>query len=153
MFDRFSADARKLMSLARQEAFGFQHDHIGTEHILLGAIASEGTVARVALERLGVDVPRLRAAVEERVRPGSHNGMGQLPFTRRSKRALEGSLAAAQAAGHEHIGTGHVLLGLLFARRCTAAVVLTELGVTSEAARPIVLDVMETVALVTDGPE
>jgi ATP-dependent Clp protease ATP-binding subunit ClpA len=152
MFDRFTVNARKLMVRARQEALNFKHDYLGTEHMLLGAVASEGSVARVALTRLGIDIPQLRAAVEERVHPGSHDGMGQLPFSRVAKRALEGSLEAAQALGHEHIGTGHVLLGLLLARKGTAATVLTELGVTPDAARPIVLDAMATVASLGDRP-
>jgi len=152
MFDRFTANARKLMVRAREEALRFQHDYIGTEHMLLGAVASEGSVARVALTRLGIDIPRLRAAVEERVHPGSHDGMRQLPFSRVAKRALEGSLETAQALGHEHIGTGHVLLGLLLAGKGTAAAVLTELGVTSDTARPVVLDAMATVAPLGDRP-
>ena len=152
MFDRFTATARKVMVRARQEALRFQHDYIGTEHMLLGAVASEGSVALVALTRLGIDIPRLRAAVEERIHPGSHDGMVQLPFSRAAVRALEGSLEAAQALGHEHVGTGHVLLGLLLARKGTAAAVLTELGVTSDALRPIVLDAEATVAPLGDPP-
>jgi ATP-dependent Clp protease ATP-binding subunit ClpC len=152
MFDRFSDDARELMSRSRQAALGFQHDYIGTEHMLLGVVGAEGTVARVALERLGVEAAQLRAAVEKRVRRGSTEHLAQLPFTPRGKLALEGALRAAQAAGHHYIGTGHLLLGLLDAHKGTAAAILAELGVAMETARPIVLEVMVTVSRPGEGP-
>jgi ATP-dependent Clp protease ATP-binding subunit ClpC len=170
MFDRFSEDARKAMSASRQAAQEFKHDYIGTEHMLLGVVASDGTVAATALRELGVDPDRVRAEVEKIVRPGPHTiQMGQLPFTPRGKRVLELALQEAQEAGHHHIGTGHLLLGLLceaegYAPQLLgrlglrrngpgiAAQVLGRLGLTLDKARPVVMDVMGRATAARDGP-
>jgi ATP-dependent Clp protease ATP-binding subunit ClpA len=152
MFDRFSEDARKLMSASRQAAQEFGHDYIGTEHMLLGVVASDGTVASAALRKLGVDPALVRAEVTKTVRRGTHEVMGQIPFTPRAKRVLELSLQEAQEAGHRHIGTGHLLLGLLREGEGIAAQVLGRLGVTLDKARPVVMEVMRTATGSRDGP-
>ena len=153
MFDRFSEDARKSLSAARQAAQAFRHDYIGTEHMLLGVIASDGTVAAVALRKLGVDAARVRDEVNEIVKVGNHaETMGQLPFTPRGKRVLGLTLEEAREIGHKHIGTGHLLLGLLREGEGIAAQVLTRLGVTLDKARPAVMEVMRSATEQRDGP-
>lgn len=163
MFDRFSEDARNSMSAARQAAFEFRHDYIGTEHVLLGVLATDGSVAAIALRKLGVDAARVRDEVTKIVKPGASDTTGQLPFTPRGKRVLEFSLEEAQEAGHRHIGTGHLLLGLLregddvkakfFGRQVgIAAQVLGKLGLTLDKARPVVMDVMRAPTDARDGP-
>ncbi len=151
MFDRFSEDAWNLMVASRRAALEFRHNYIGTEHVLLGVVSDDGTVAATALRKLGVDPARVRADVIEIIRPGAHEDLGQLPFTPRGKRVLELSLEEAQEAGHGHIGTGHLLLGLLREGEGIAAQVLGRIGLTLERARPVVLDVMRTATDSRDG--
>jgi ATP-dependent Clp protease ATP-binding subunit ClpC len=151
MFDRFSEGGRKLMSLSRQAAQEFGHDYIGTEHVLLGMVAAEGTVATKVLGKFGIDAGRVRAEVTKRVRRGDHKEMRQLPFTPGGRRVLEGALEEAQAFGHQHIGTGHVLLGLLRAKDATAEI-LGDLGLTLEKARPAVLEAIKGGTTPDDGP-
>ncbi|HEY7515471.1 MAG TPA: Clp protease N-terminal domain-containing protein, partial [Vicinamibacteria bacterium] len=114
MFDRFTDRARKVVGWSRQEAQRFQHDYIGTEHILLGLIREGGGVAADVLRNLSVDPLRVREEVEKRMKAGTASvTMGQLPFTPRAKRVLELSLEEARDLGHNYIGTEHLLLGLI----------------------------------------
>jgi ATP-dependent Clp protease ATP-binding subunit ClpC len=152
MFDRFSEDARKVLSASRKAAQDFRHDYIGTEHMLLGLVACEGTVAATALQRLGVDAHHVRGELTDIVRCGAHQVLGQLPFTPRAKRVLELALGEAQEDGHDHIGTGHLLLGVLREGHGIAAQVLGKLGLTLDKARPVVMDVMRAFRDARDGP-
>jgi len=153
MFDRFSEDARKVMSNARRAALDFGHDFIGTEHLLLGVLAIESSVATAVLTSLGADAGRVRAAVELRMTRGTQTAtLSQLPFTPAVKRVLEESLEEALGAGHDHIGTGHLLLGLLHHRDGLAAKALGDAGVNYESARPKALDVLRTRSDPRDGP-
>ena len=141
MFDRFTERARKVMHLARQEALRLNHEYIGTEHILLG-IAKEGTgVAASVLEKLDVDLKKIRMEVEKLVQGGSNMvTMGQLPFTPRAKKVLELSLDEARSLGHNYIGTEHLLLGLLREQEGVAAQVLMNLGLKMDDVREEVLN-------------
>ncbi len=90
MFDKFTDRARKVMGYARQEAERFNHDYIGTEHVLLGLVKEGSGVAANVLENLEIDLEKLRAEVEKRVKQGPDTGtMGQLPFTQRAKKVLD----------------------------------------------------------------
>ena len=129
MFDRFTERARRTMSLARQEALRFNHDYIGTEHLLLGLLAEGSGVAAQALTNLRIDLSEVRAEVEKIVRPGTRPvSLAQLPFTPRAKKVLELSLEEAQSLQHSYIGTEHLLLGLLREKDSIAARVLVRLG-------------------------
>ena len=114
MFERFTERARQVIVLAQEEALALMHDHIGTEHLLLGLLREQqGGSARV-LESLGVTVERVRADVTEIVGGGTVAATaGQIPFTPRAKRGLENGLREALHLGHGHIATEHLLLGLL----------------------------------------
>jgi ATP-dependent Clp protease ATP-binding subunit ClpC len=136
MFDRFEDDARRVMGLSRQEAQRFCHDYIGTEHFLLGLVKSGRGVGLGALRNLRVNLDEIHRQVERRLTLGkSMVTMGQIPFTPQAKRVLELALEEAHDLGHDHIGTGHLLLGLLREPKGIAGRVLREMPVELAEAR------------------
>jgi len=141
MFDRFTDRAKKVMNLARQEAQRFNHEYLGTEHILLGLVQEGSGVAANVLKNMGIDLNKIRTEVEKIVKTGpSMVTMGQLPFTPRAKKVLELSMEEASNLGHNYIGTEHLLLGLIKENEGIAAQVLINLGVKLEDVREEVLD-------------
>jgi len=131
MFDRFTERARKVLLLAREEAKGFNHDYIGTEHILLGLIKEGQGVASAVLQNLGLSLERIRLEIEKKVASGSDiEVMGEIEFTPRAKRVIELAMEEARRFGHNYIGTEHLLLGLLLEEEGVAANVLNSLGVS-----------------------
>ncbi len=143
MFDRFTERARKVMTLARQEAQKLNNDYIGTEHILLGLVQEGSGVAAQVLKNLDVDLRKVRAEVERLVEQGTNPVSGsQLPFTPRAKRVLELALEEAQNLGHNYIGTEHLLLGLIRESDGPAAHVLQNLGVKPEEVREEVVELL-----------
>jgi len=141
MFDRFTDRAKKVMNLARQEAQRFNHEYLGTEHILLGLVQEGSGVAANVLKNMGIDLNKIRTEVEKIVKTGpSMVTMGQLPFTPRAKKVLELSMEEAGNLGHNYIGTEHLLLGLIKENEGIAAQVLINLGVKLEDVREEVLD-------------
>jgi ATP-dependent Clp protease ATP-binding subunit ClpC len=152
MFDRFTDRARKVMGLARQEAQRFNHDYIGTEHILLGLVQEGSGVAASVLKNLDIDLKKIRQEVEKLVSHGTTMvTMGQLPFTPRAKKVLELSLEEASNLGHNYIGTEHLLLGLIREQEGIAAQVLQNIKVRLEDVREEVLELLG--AEVTQGEE
>src|SRR5262245_24832503 len=141
MFDRFTDRAKKVMNLARQEAQRFNHEYLGTEHILLGLVQEGSGVAANVLRNMNIDLAKIRTEVEKLVKTGpSMVTMGQLPFTPRAKKVLELSMEEAGNLGHNYIGTEHLLLGLIKENEGIAAKVLTNLGVKLEDVREEVLE-------------
>jgi len=141
MFDRFTNRAKKCMSLARKASLAWNHEYIGTEHLLLGLLDEGTSVACNVLRSLQVDAARLRAVVEARVNRGPHAlTMDQLPFTPRAKKVLELAMEEASEFGHSYIGTEHLLLGLLGEAKGIAALALQECGVDLAATRAEVLE-------------
>ncbi|MEM7311114.1 MAG: ATP-dependent Clp protease ATP-binding subunit [Planctomycetota bacterium] len=141
MFDRFTDRAKKVMNLARQEAQRFNHEYLGTEHILLGLVQEGSGVAANVLRNMGIDLSKIRTEVEKLVKTGpSMVTMGQLPFTPRAKKVLELSMEEGGNLGHNYIGTEHLLLGLIKENEGIAAKVLTNLGVKLEDVREEVLE-------------
>src|SRR5215510_185588 len=141
MFDRFTDRAKKVMNLARQEAQRFNHEYLGTEHILLGLVQEGSGVAANVLKNMGIDLNKIRTEVEKIVKTSpSMVTMGQLPFTPRAKKVLELSMEEAGNLGHNYIGTEHLLLGLIKENEGIAAKVLTNLGVKLEDVREEVLE-------------
>jgi ATP-dependent Clp protease ATP-binding subunit ClpC len=129
------------MNLARQEAQRFNHEYLGTEHILLGLVQEGSGVAANVLKNMGIDLSKIRTEVEKIVKTGpSMVTMGQLPFTPRAKKVLELSMEEAGNLGHNYIGTEHLLLGLIKENEGIAAQVLMNLGVKLEDVREEVLD-------------
>ena len=143
MFDRFTDRARKVMGLARQEAQRFNHDYIGTEHMLLGLVQEGSGVAAAVLKNLDVDPKKIRHEVEKLVSSGTTMvQVGQLPFTPRAKNVLELSLEEATNLGHTYIGTEHLLLGLIRESEGIAAQVLRNLKVKLDDVREEVLELL-----------
>ena len=141
MFDRFTDRAKKVMSFARQEAQKFNHEYIGTEHILLGLVQEGSGVAANVLKNMSIDLEKVRHEVEKIVKTGpSMVTMGQLPFTPRAKKVLELSMEEASQLSHNYIGTEHLLLGLIKENEGIAAQVLMNLGVKLEDVRDEVLE-------------
>src|SRR5499426_4752636 len=141
MFDRFTDRAKKVMNLARQEAQRFNHEYLGTEHILLGLVQEGSGVAANVLKNMGIDLNKIRTEVEKIVKTGpSMVTMGQLPFTPRAKKVLELSMEEASQLGHNYIGTEHLLLGLIREHDGIAAQVLMNLNIKLEDVRQEVLE-------------
>jgi ATP-dependent Clp protease ATP-binding subunit ClpC len=140
VFERFSDRARRVVVLAQDEARDLGHDYIGTEHLLLGLLRDASGTACQVLTRLQAPPDAVRKKVGEHVqaRPYAEKMQGHVPFSAPAKKALELSLREALQLGHNYIGSGHLLLGLLREEQGTAARVLAELGVDLDHARPLV---------------
>ncbi len=134
-FEKFSERARRVLTLAQEEAQRFNHNYIGTEHILLGLVREgEGVAARV-LANLGVELSKVRAAVEFIIGRGERPITGEIGLTPRAKRVIELAVDEARRLNHNYIGTEHLLLGLLREGEGVAAGVLESLGVSLEKVR------------------
>ncbi len=143
MFERFTDRARKVMALANQEAQRFNHDYIGTEHILLGLVKEGSGVGANVLKNLGVDLRKVRLEVEKLVKSGPEMvTMGKLPQTPRAKRVIEYAIEEARNLNHNYVGTEHLLLGLLREQDGVAAQVLMNLGLKLEDVREEVLNLL-----------
>src|SRR5262245_20947983 len=141
MFDRFTDRAKKVMTLARQEAQRLNHEYIGTEHILLGLIQEGSGVAANVLRNMNIDLEKIRHEIEKIVKAGGGIvTQSNLPFTPRAKKVLELSMEEAANLGHNYIGTEHLLLGLIKENEGIAAQVLMNLGVKLEDVREEVLE-------------
>ncbi len=143
MFERFTDRARKVMALANQEAQRFNHEYIGTEHILLGLVKEGSGVGANVLKNLGVDLRKVRLEVEKLVRSGPDMvTMGKLPQTPRAKKVIEYAIEEARNLNHNYVGTEHLLLGLLREHDGVAAQVLMNLGLKLEEVREEVLNLL-----------
>ena len=143
MFERFTDRARKVMALANQEAQRFNHEYIGTEHILLGLVKEGSGVGATVLKNLEVDIKKLRLEVEKLVKSGPDMvTMGKLPQTPRAKKVIEYAIEEARSLNHNYVGTEHILLGLLRESEGIAAQVLMNLGLKLEDVRQEVLNLL-----------
>jgi ATP-dependent Clp protease ATP-binding subunit ClpC len=143
MFNRFTERARKVIILAKEEARRFNHDYIGTEHILLGLIREGEGVAAAVLQKMGLSLENIRLEVEKLVQPGPATQiMGDIPFTPRAKKALELAAEEARSLGHNYIGTEHLLLGLIREGEGVASQVLLNLGLDLERVRNEVMEIL-----------
>jgi len=140
MFERFTDRARRVIVMAQQEARLLSHSYIGTEHLLLGLLADGGGTAAQALESLGVTLEAAREQVREMVGEGQQPQQGHIPFTPRAKRVLELSLREALNLGDDHIGTEHLLLGLLAEADDVGAQIVARLGASPRAVREKVIE-------------
>ena len=143
MYERFTDRARKVMQLANQEAQRFNHEYIGTEHMLLGLVKEGTGVAANVLKNLDVDLRKIRLEVEKLVQNGPEMiTMGKLPQTPRAKKVIEYSMEEARNLNHNFVGTEHILLGLLREQEGVAAQVLMNLGMKLEDVREEVLNLL-----------
>ncbi|MEM9418571.1 MAG: ATP-dependent Clp protease ATP-binding subunit [Planctomycetota bacterium] len=143
MFERFTDRARKVMALANQEAQRFNHEYIGTEHILLGLVKEGSGVGANVLKNLDVDLRKVRLEVEKLVKSGPDMvTMGKLPQTPRAKKVIEYAIEEARNLNHNYVGTEHLLLGLLREHEGVAAQVLMNLGLKLDDVREEVLNLL-----------
>src|SRR5574338_774562 len=132
--ERFTQRARRVLSLAHQEAERMRQNVIGTEHLLLGLIEEEGGVAGRVLRELGLEPDRVREMVERMSGFGQYRG-GKIDLAPGTQQVLEFAIEEARRMGHHYIGTEHLLLGLVRSQEGLAMEVLRKLGVTSEQIR------------------
>jgi ATP-dependent Clp protease ATP-binding subunit ClpA len=128
MFERFTDQSRRGVILAQEEARRFDHNYIGTEHLLAGLRREDRGAAARALERAGITLDAIRGQIETLIGPGKEAPSGHIPFTPRAKKCLELSLREALKLGHPYIDTGHVLLAMIGQDDCVAVRVLGGLG-------------------------
>jgi len=143
MYERFTDRARKVMQLANQEAQRFNHEYVGTEHVLLGLIKEGSGVAANVLKNLDVDLRKIRNEVEKIVQAGPDMvTMGKLPQTPRAKKVIEYAIEEARNLNHNYVGTEHLLLGLLREQEGVAAQVLMNLNLKLDEVREEVLNLL-----------
>ncbi len=134
-FDKFTERARRVLTLAQEEALRFNHNYIGTEHLLLGLVREGEGVAAKVLANLGVELNKVRSAVEFIIGLGDSAVMGEIGLTPRAKKVIELAVDEARRLGHHYIGTEHLLLGLVREGEGIAAGVLESLGVSLDKVR------------------
>jgi ATP-dependent Clp protease ATP-binding subunit ClpC len=134
-FEKFSERARRVLTIAQEEARSLNHSYIGTEHILLGLVREEEGVAARVLVNLGIGLGKVRSAVEFIIGRGDKPGTGETGLTPRAKKVIELAIDEARQMGHNYIGTEHLLLGLLREGEGVASSVLDSFGITLERAR------------------
>ena len=144
-FEKFSERARRVLTIAQEEARNLNHSYIGTEHILLGLVREEEGVAARVLTNLGIGLGKVRSAVEFIIGRGEKPGSGETGLTPRAKKVIELAIDEARQMGHNYIGTEHLLLGLLREGEGVASSVLDSFGITLERTR------QETVHVLTQG--
>ena len=150
-FEKFSERARRVLSLAQEEAQRFNHNYIGTEHILLGLVReTEGVAARV-LANLGVDLNKVRSAVEFIIGRGEKPAQGEIGLTPRAKKVVELAVDEARRMNHNYIGTEHLLIGLLREGEGVAAGVLESLGVNLDKVRTETQRILSQTSPTTSG--
>ena len=141
-FEKFTERARKVLTLAQEEAHRFNHNYIGTEHLLLGLVREGDGVAARVLANMGVQLPKVRSAVEFIIGRGDSMIVGEIGLTPRAKKVIELAVDEARRLNHHYIGTEHLLLGLVREGEGIAAGVLESLGVNLEKVRQQVLQVV-----------
>ena len=138
--NNFTPRAQQVLALARKEADRFNHNFVGTEHLLLGLIKLGQGVAVNVLQRMGLDLENVRQEVEKEVRGGGEGKVsGNIPYTPRVKKVLSLAAKEAKALNHTYVGTEHILLGLLREGDGVAAKVLKNLDIDIEQCRQEIL--------------
>jgi hypothetical protein len=143
-FDKFTDQARKVLTLAQDEAQRFNHNYIGTEHFLLGLVREGDGVAAQVLQNMNVELAKVRMAVEFIIGQGNHLVIGEVGLTPRAKRVIELAIDESRGLGHNYIGTEHLLLGLVREGEGIAAGVLESLGVNLNRVRHEVIRVLNS---------
>lgn len=142
-FNRFTERARKVIQLAQEEAQRLQHNYIGTEHLLLGLVREGEGIAAKVLINMGVDLDKVRSAVESIIGRGDHVVLGEVGLTPRAKKVIELAVDEAQRLNHHYIGTEHLLLGLLREGEGIGAGVLESFGLSLEEVRAKIIQALE----------
>ncbi len=152
-FEKFTERARKVLSLAQEEAQRFNHNYIGTEHLLLGLVREGDGVAAKVLSNLGVELNKVRSAVEFIIGRGDRIVLGDIGLTPRAKKVIELAVDEARRLNHHYIGTEHLLLGLVREGEGIAAGVLESLGVNLEKVRTQTIQVLSASGSAHNEPD
>ena len=128
-FEKFTARARRVLRFAREEAQQFKHNYIGTEHLLLGLVRMDGGIATAVLHSLGVELNKVRSAVEFIIGRGDGIILDPMILTPRVKKMIELAGDEARRLNHDYIGTEHLLLGIVREREGIAVGVLKSMGI------------------------
>ncbi|PZC45320.1 MAG: ATP-dependent Clp protease ATP-binding subunit ClpC [Chloroflexi bacterium] len=150
-FDKFTERARRVLTLAQEEAQRFNHNYIGTEHLLLGLVREGDGVAAKVLANLGVELSKVRSAVEFIIGRGDRAVLGEIGLTPRAKKVIELAVDEARRLNHHYIGTEHLLLGLVREGEGIAAGVLESLGVNLERVRAETTRILSQSSPATSG--
>jgi len=143
MFEQFTDRARKVMALANQQAQRFSHEYIGAEHILLALVVEGAGVGACVLRNLNVDLDKVVAEVEKHLkRNPDPSRSGKLPQTPEAKKVVLYAIEEARSLGHSHVGTEHVLLGLLRDPETIATQILIQFGLELDRVRKEILTVL-----------
>jgi hypothetical protein len=142
-FKRFTERARLVLTLAQEEARRFNHNYIGTEHLLLALVREGDGVAARVLTNLGVQLPKVRSAVEFIIGHGVGEVVGEIGLTPRAKNVIELAVAEARRLAHYDIGTEHLLLGMVREGEGIAAGVLESMGVSLALVRDQVMQIID----------
>ena len=142
-FDRFNDRAKRVLALAQDEAIRFNHNYIGVEHLLLGLVREgEGVAARV-LDSLGIDLSKMRSSVEVMIGRGKETtSPSEITLSPRTKKVIELAVDESRKLGHSHVGTEHLLLGIVREGQSVGAGVLQSMGVSLEQVRHQVIAVL-----------
>lgn len=144
--DRFDNQARRVLDLAKEEAQALNHHYIGTEHLLLGLLQEEESVAGQVLRRLWVELDKVRDSVAAVVGRGDHPADGEIEFVPRVRKVLALAVDEAQTLGHDHVGTEHLLLGLVREGDGIAAGILNTYGILGKVREQTLLLLREAAA-------
>jgi ATP-dependent Clp protease ATP-binding subunit ClpC len=141
MFERFTDKGRKIIILAREEAERHQNDYLGTEHLVLALLRETDGAALNILKKMGLSIEQIRLEIERNL-PGGSNTMtfGEIPFTPRVKKVIEQAMEEARLLGHTHIGSEHLLLGLLREEEGIGGKILRSLGANLLTARQLTVN-------------
>jgi len=146
-FEHFTQRARAVLDLAQSEAKRYNHNYIGTEHLLLGLVREGEGVAARALTNLGIELPEVRSAVEFIIGRGERQVTGEIGLTPRARKVIELAVDEARRLGAYYVGTEHLLLGLVREGEGIAAKVMTQLNVTLDLARGEVISILTQAGL------
>lgn len=140
----FTEHVRAALGHAREESARLRHEYVGTEHILLGILRDDGNLASTVIASFGVNSDALVDTVDSVVKKGmsGHTTGPDLPYTSRAKKVLELAMTEARDLNHSYVGTEHLLLGLLREEKGIAAQILVDAGITVDAARERVLEIL-----------
>jgi ATP-dependent Clp protease ATP-binding subunit ClpA len=140
----FTNRVREALGRAREEAVRLRHEYVGTEHVLLGVLGQESSVAIDVIKSFGVELDDVRRSIEDGIRLGSENyePRSDLPYTSRAKKVLEFAMSEARKLNHSYVGTEHLLLGLVYEAKGVAAQVLLDFGIALDPTRARVVEIL-----------
>ncbi len=151
MFERFTKKARKILAIAKEEARNLNHDYLGTEHLLLGLIRKEESIAAKVLRNMDIDLETIRLEIKKEAPPGgARTILRNVSFTPNLKKVLKLAVEETRNMGYNYIGTEHLFFGLIKEEESIGARILIKFGVTLEKARAGIISILERIKEVAE---